>query len=177
MKALIDFIPLVLFFLAYKQYDIYIATLVIMIATSMQAFVFYLLYKKIDKQLAISLGLILVFGALTLLFKNDTFLKFKVSIVYFVFALILVVTNLQKKNLLEKLMSKEITLDYRTWQNLSYIWAIFFSFCAFLNLYIAYNFSQEFWVQMKVFGFSLLTLAGLILTIIFIVIKNKKKQN
>ena len=121
----------------------------------------YFLIKKqpIPKRNLIFFGLIAIFGGLTIYMHDDTFLKWKVTIIQGIFAVALIVSQtVFKKNIIKEFLSEALTLPEDIWNKLNFAWAMFFALCGILNWYIAFNFSLETWVNFKVFGLTGLTL-------------------
>lgn len=153
MKLLFDFLPIFLFFIAYKAFGIYTATAVAMLASLIQVGFSWLKYRKIESLPLITLVMVLVLGGATLVLHNAIFIKWKPTAIYWVFALMFLFTQLfTKKTLLQTLMDKKITLPLVIWQRLNLSWGIFFAIMGFLNLYIVYHFSTNVWVNFKLFG-------------------------
>lgn len=153
MKFLFDLFPVILFFIAFKFSGIFVATGVAIAATFAQ--IGWLLFRgrKIDTMLWVSLGIITVFGGLTLIFKDETFIKWKPTILYWAFASTLSVGILfLKKNLIRTLLSEQMTLPDPVWIKLNWAWVSFFVFMGALNLAVAFNFSTDDWVNFKLFG-------------------------
>ncbi len=136
MKQLLDFIPLIIFFVLYKMQDIYVATGALIIATAVQVAVTYWLYKTVEKMQLITFAMVAVFGGMTLFFHDDNFIKWKVTIVYALFAIALAVTHAMGRGLIKGMLGKEITLPERVWAKVNFAWVVFFSFCAGLNIYV-----------------------------------------
>ena len=167
MQALFEYVPLVLFFVVYKFYDIYMATGVLIVGSLLHILYFVVTKQKVPTKNWVIFGLIAGFGGLTIFLQDDTFLKWKVTIVNGIFAVALLVSNyVFKKNLIRQLMSEALELPEKIWNKLNLSWAAFFAFCGALNVYIAFNFSQEIWVNFKVFGLMGLTFAFTIGTIV-----------
>lgn len=159
MKQLFDFLPLLAFFIAYKAYDIYVATGTLIVATLVQVIGTKLIWKKVEKMHLVTLALVIPFGALTILLRDDAFIKWKVTAIYGVMALVLFVgQKLFKKPLLQAMLGGELELPTKVYFNLGYAWAVFLAACGALNIYVAFNLSQEVWVNFKVFGLTGLTL-------------------
>lgn len=169
MKQIIDFIPLLLFFIVYKTVGLRDAAITLVIATAIQLVVLKLIYKKIDKQ-ALILGVSVVFFAsLTAYFNELNFLKWKVTLIYALFALVLLISQLGfKKNLMREMLGKELILPDSVWKKINIGWAIFFIFCMALNIYISQCFSDNIWVDFKTFGIAALTFVATIVTSIYI---------
>lgn len=169
MKQLLDFIPLVLFLIAYYSLGIREASIVLVIATIIQIIITYALYKKVEKMQLFTAIAVLFFGGLTAYFNDIYFLKIKVTIVYFIFALILAVCQFGYKIILiKKLLGKEFKASEIAWKNLNIGWIFFLIFLGLLNLYVAFYLSNDFWVNFKVFGTMGLTLIAVILSVIYI---------
>ena len=168
MKQLLDFLPLVIFFAVYKLYDIYAATAVLIAATSIQLVITYLLYKHIEKMHLATFAMVTVFGSLTLFFHDDAFIKWKVSIVYALFATGLIVSQMMGKPALKSMLGKEMKVDDRIWAQLTWYWVVFFTLCGLANIYIAFNLPLETWVNFKVFGLTALTLINTVITVIYL---------
>jgi len=155
MKLLFDLFPVILFFAAFKLGDIYIATAVAIIATFAQIAWVWFKHRKVDTMLWVSLGIIAVMGGLTLLLHDETFIKWKPTILYWSFALALGTSNLLlKKDLIRTLLAEQFTLPENIWQRLNWSWVGFFLFMGFANLAVAFAFglSTDTWVNFKLFG-------------------------
>lgn len=177
MKQLLDFIPLVIFFVVFKMSDIYDGVAALMISSTIALLLTWLIYKKIEKIAIFAYLMIIIFGALTLYFRNDAFIKWKVTILYLLFALILLVSQFMfKKPILQKLLGKELVLADSIWHKINLIWTLFFIICALANLYVTYYMSQEFWATFKVFILPGVTLLFTIVTGIYIY-KNVDKSD
>ncbi len=153
MKFLFDMFPVILFFVAFKFWGIYIATAVAIGATLLQIGWLALRKRKVEPMLWVSLGVIVVFGGATLLLQNETFIKWKPTVLYWLFAGALGIASLAfKKNLIRAMMEKQVTLPDPVWKNLLLSWIGFFAVMGVLNIYVAYNFSTDAWVNFKLFG-------------------------
>ncbi|WP_017445641.1 septation protein A [Gayadomonas joobiniege] len=166
MQNIFEYLHIGVFFVVYKMYDIYIATAALIATTGA-----HLIYACIQqrglakKQLAMFL-IVLIMGGLTLYFRDDAFIKWKVTVVNAAFAIgIFISQAVFKVCPMESLLGKEIQLPKTLWAKISYAWAGFFAAIAVLNIYIAYEFSQDFWVNFKLFGIMGLTLVFTIATI------------
>jgi intracellular septation protein len=177
MKILFDLLPVILFFAAYKvaasnpsgafdlasrwlgdgiaatQAPILLATAVAILATIGQIAWVWTRHRKVDTMLWVSLAIILVFGGATLLFHNPTFIKWKPTALYWLFGSVLAVSALVfRRNLIRRMLEGQVQLPDRIWSRLNLAWSVFFMLMGFLNLYVAYNFSEETWVDFKLFG-------------------------
>lgn len=169
MKQLLEFIPLILFFAVYKLVGIREAAITLVVATIIQMIILKFKYGKIEKQQIIMGSAVVFFGVLTAYFNELEFLKWKVTIVYALFALILLVSQYGfKKPLIKQLLGKEIELPENVWNKLNLGWAGFFLFCMLINLYISNYLSNDIWVDFKTFGIIGMTLVATIVTGIYI---------
>ncbi|MEZ5652062.1 MAG: septation protein A [Burkholderiaceae bacterium] len=164
MKLLFDFLPIALFFVAFKLYDIYVATATAVVASLVQIVWMRVRGRPIEPMQWISLAIIVVFGGLTLLLRDETFIKWKPTVLYLVFAATLAGGRLiGGRNLMQALMGSQIELPTERWTQLNWAWTLFFAVMAVANLAVAYGFSTEIWVQFKVFGTLGLTLLFVLL--------------
>ena len=169
MKFLFDLFPVILFFAAYKFADIYVATGVAIVATFGQIAWVHFRHGKVDKMLWISLGLIVVFGGMTLLLHDPTFIKWKPTILYWIFAATLLISALAfRKNLIRAMLEQQVTLPEPLWTKLNLAWVGFFAFMGALNLHVANHYSESDWVNFKLFGgmglmFAFIIIQGMLL--------------
>ncbi|CAI0752567.1 septation protein A [Serratia proteamaculans] len=169
MKQFLDFLPLIVFFAFYKLYDIYVASGALIVATALALVFTWFKYRKIEKMTLITFLMVLVFGTLTLVFHNDLFIKWKVTIIYCLFALALLISQLVlKKPLVQRMLGKELTLPDKVWNTLNLAWAVFFLVCGLANIYVAFWLPQSVWVNFKVFGLTALTLVYTLLSGVYI---------
>ncbi len=153
MKFLFDLFPVILFFIAFKAYDIFVATGVAIAATLLQIGWVWLRHRKVENMMWISLVIIILFGGATLVFQDELFIKWKPTVLYWLFASILLGASLfLGKNLIRLMMEKQMVLPDPVWQKLNLSWVVFFIFMGCINLYIAFNFSIDAWVNFKLFG-------------------------
>ena len=182
MKLLLDFLPIILFFVAFKAADanketaaafatghfgflvsggvvgpgeapVLLATVVVIVATLAQVAILALRGKKIDLMLWVSLALVVVMGGLTVWLHNETFIKWKPTLLYWVMGSAFALAPLLfGKNLLKLLLGEQLQLPAPVWQRLNLAWVLFFATMGALNLWVAYNFSTDTWVNFKLFG-------------------------
>lgn len=158
MKLLYDFFPIILFFIAYKTSGIYIATAIAIGASCIQVSFSWLKHRRVEKMQLISFLLLSVFGGLTLLLQDSTFIKWKPTVLNWLFAAIFFGSQLLgKKTVIERMMGHQISLQANIWLKLNLSWVFFFLLCGAANLYVAYHFSEETWVNFKLFGLLGLT--------------------
>lgn len=179
MKFFFDLLPVILFFVTYKlakgspdgavelarpwlgdaisaaQTPILVATAVAILATAGQVLWLMARGKKVDLMLWVSLGIISVFGGATLLFHDPTFIKWKPTVLYWLFAVVLLVASVFfNRNLIRALMQAQMELPASLWAQINGAWIGFFTLMGFVNLYVAYSYSEEAWVNFKLYGFT-----------------------
>lgn len=178
MKLLFDLFPVILFFATFKYYGsnpegaaalvgsllgsavldvkqapILLATIVVIAATAAQIAWVHFRHGKVDKMLWVSLVLVSVFGGMTLIFQDETFIKWKPTILYWAFAGSMAFAALVlKKNPIKAMLGEQLTLPEDVWGRLNLAWIGFFLFMGVLNLIVAFNFSTDIWVDFKLFG-------------------------
>ena len=153
MKFLFDLLPVILFFVAFKLADIYVATGVAIAASFAQVGWLKLRGKKVEPMLWASLAIIAVFGGATLLLQDETFIKWKPTVLYWMFGLVLAgAALLFRRNLIRAMLSEQVQLPEPIWSRLNWSWIGFFAFMGAANPYVAYNYSTDLWVNFKLFG-------------------------
>lgn len=160
-KFLFDLFPLILFFVAFKFADIYTATAAAIIAAVVQFIWLKVTGKTIEATHWINLSVIVIFGGATLFFHNDVFIKWKPTVLYWLFGGILLVGKwVFKRNLMRKVLGAQIQMPEAIWDKLNLSWAGFFAVSGALNLYVAFSgqFTESQWVNFKVFGLMALLL-------------------
>ncbi len=171
MKFLFDFFPIIAFFIAFyipedREQGIYVATYTIIIASFIQICLYWLLYKKFEKMHLITFVVVLIFGGLTIYLQNEDFIKWKPTIVNWCFAIAFIASHFYgEKTLFQRMLNMaddKLQLPTQVWKNINMSWGIFFIFMGFVNLYVAFNFSTEFWVNFKAWGMTLLNLTFMI---------------
>ena len=165
MKLLLDFFPIILFFVAFKAAGIYIATGVAIAATLVQ--IGYMRWRngRIEPMQWISLGVIVLFGGATLISHNDTFIKWKPTVLYWLMGSALALGQLVfRKNLLKSLMGAQMELPDAAWRLMNWSWSGFFAVMGAANLWVAFNFDTDTWVNFKLFG-------GMGLMLVFVVLQ------
>ncbi len=176
MKFLFDFFPVIAFFIAFyvpedRQQGIYAATYTIMIATMIQVALYWLLYKKFEKMHIITFVVVLIFGGLTIYLQDEVFIKWKPTIVNWCFAAALIASHfIGDKTLFQRMINladEKLQLPDKVWRNVNMSWGLFFIFLGLVNLYVAFSFTTEFWVNFKAWGMTLLNLAFLVAIFIY----------
>ncbi len=153
MQLLFDFLPIIAFFVAYKFTDIFVATLVIIVAVVLQTAYQWLRHRKVNPMTLVSGGLVLVFGSLTLILHDEMFIKWKVTVVYWLFAVAFLLSKLiGKEPLIQRALGPSLQLPQRLWAQLNIAYVIFFAFLGALNLYVTYHYDTNTWAKFKLFG-------------------------
>ncbi len=153
MKFLFDYFPIICFFIAYKLFGIFVATAVTMGASFLQVSFFWLKHRRFEKVHIITLALVLFLGGSTLLLHEAIFIKWKPSVIYWVFSILLFGSQfIGKKNILQRMLGDKVKLPTPIWKRLNLAWSIFFFLLGFLNLYVVYHYSTNAWVNFKLFG-------------------------
>lgn len=185
MKLLFDFFPVIIFFAAFKLYDIYVATAASIVAGILQVGGYWWKHRRWERMHLVTLGVLVLFGGLTLLFRDDTFIKWKPTIVNWAFAAILLASQwIGEKPMVERMLSAQITLPRAVWRRMNLSWGVFFAAMGLLNLYVAFYYGldkdpavrQAIWVDFKLFGLLGLTLVFTVIQGLFLA-KHIKSEN
>ena len=162
-KFLFDLFPVILFFLAFKLYDIFVATAVAIVAAILQIGWLWFRRRQVDKMMWINLAIIVIFGGATLVSQDETFIKWKPTVLYWLIAAVLLVSNLIfRRNLIQAMLEKQIVVPLFVWNRLNLSWVGFFLAMGCINLYVAFSFSVDTWVTFKLFGATGLMLVFII---------------
>ena len=178
-EQLFDFFPTLLFLIAFKCYDLYIATEVLIVASLIQIFSYRLLRGKFKKLHIVFFLILLFFGGLTIVLKDPIYLKWKVTITNTIFGLVLLISQYVYKKPLVNFALKQINIDLppKTINKANLVWALFFFFVAILNLFVAFGLPEimqdqekalDYWVYFKVWGGAILSIIPIILTLIIL---------
>lgn len=153
MKFLFDLFPVILFFATFKLAGIYAATAIAIAATLAQVGWVWYRHRKVDTALWVGLAVIVIFGGATLILHNESFIKWKPTVLYWLFAsAMLIAQTVFGKNLIRAMLEKKMSLPDPVWNKLSLSWIGFFALLGVANLYVAYSYSTEIWVNFKLFG-------------------------
>ncbi|VUX56201.1 putative intracellular septation protein involved in cell division [uncultured Woeseiaceae bacterium] len=175
MQLLVDYIPLVVFILAYFYQDIFFATGMLMVAMPVVLILQWLMTKKINKIYAASTVLVLVLGGATLAFRNPTFLYWKPTVLNWLIAIVFLGSQwIGDKTVVQRMLENAAELSADQWIRLNQIWVVFFSIVGGINIYVAYNFSEAFWVKFKLFGMLGLTLIFVIIQSVWLTLATQK---
>jgi intracellular septation protein len=182
MQLLFDFLPIIAFFVAYKVADIYVATLVLIVAVVLQSAIQWMRTRKLNTMHLISAGLVLVFGGLTLAIHDKSFIMWKPTIVNWLFAAGFLASQFRAfggKPLVKRLMGSAdagIELADASWRHLNLMWVAYFILLGIANLYVFRNFDEETWVNFKLFGMLGLTLVFIIVQGMWVASKTQQGE-
>jgi len=169
MKLLFDFFPILLFFIAYKTFDIFVATAVAIVAAIVQVGISRFKNKRYETMHLVTLALIIVFGGATLLLQDEMFIKWKPSIVNWLFGLAFLASQfVGQQPLVKRMMAGAIDMPAPIWTRLNLAWSLFFLALGLINVYVIYNFDTDTWVNFKLFGMMGLTIGFVIIQGIYI---------
>lgn len=158
MQLFYEIFPVFLFFMAFKFYDIYVATVVGIVTTFLQVLLNRYWFGKWDQKQVITLGVFVFFGGMTLYFHNPIFVKWKPTIVFWIFGIIILGSQMiTNKPIMQRLMEpvlENVIIPFASWKKINFIWALFFMGLGTINLYIAYFYSNEVWVNFKFYGIT-----------------------
>ena len=178
MNQLLDFLPVAVFVAVFFLSDIFYATAALMLGVTVQVLVYLALKKPLSRELTITFWASMLFGGLTLIFRNETFILWKPTIVNWLLAAGLVGSHFfASRNALEQLLGKQMSLHQQIWVRLNFGWAAGFFFAGALNLFVAYNFSLEVWVSYKLIGGFALTTLYVMITIGYLTWKGYLKED
>lgn len=169
MKLLFDLFPVIVFFTVFKFYGIFLATATAIAATILQVIWVKVRHGKVDTMLWVNFGIITLFGGATLLLQDENFIKWKPTILYWIFSAVLLLSPLLfGKNLLRSMLQEKLTLPDKIWEWVNLSWGLFFTLMGFFNLYVAFNFSTDVWVNFKLFGVTGMMLVFMVLQAIIL---------
>jgi intracellular septation protein len=169
MKLLFDFFPIFIFFVCFKYFGIYPATAIAMAASVLQVIIYRLKHQRYEKMHIISLSLILVLGGATLFFHNPLFIKWKPTGIYWLSALAFLGSAfIGKKTIIQKMMEGNVSLPPKIWGRLNMAWSFFFIIMGAVNIYVAYHYETDVWVNFKLFGGAGFTLLFVFLQAIYL---------
>jgi intracellular septation protein len=159
MQLLVDFLPIIVFFVAFKLYGMYVATAAIIVAMAIQIAVQWIRERTVNKMLLISGVLVAILGGITLILRNPIFLQWKPTIVNWLFAVAFLGSQfIGSRTLIQRVMGHAVELPAQMWKQLNLMWVANFIILGAANLYVVYNFDENTWVNFKLFGMLGLTL-------------------
>jgi|SRR5690606_16275234 intracellular septation protein len=161
MKILVDFFPVIAFFAAFYAggEDIFLATMAAIVASCIQIGATFALKRRVENMHLVTFLLILVLGGATLLLRDETFIKWKPTAVNWLFAVVFLGSQfVGGRPLVRRMLESSVSVPEHVWMPLNLGWVAFFLLVGVLNLYVAFNFSNEVWVNFKLFGILGLTM-------------------
>ncbi|MCH9673908.1 MAG: septation protein A [Gammaproteobacteria bacterium] len=175
-KLLFDFFPIILFFVAYKlpshetpTEGVIFATGVAIVANLIQVIYSKLRFGHVEKMQLVTLGLFVVMGGLTIYFEDEAFIKWKPTVVNWLFGLVFLGSQVVgKQPLVQRLMGKQLELPDPVWSRLNFLWVLFFIFSGAANLYVVFNYDTDTWVDFKLFGLLGITVVFVIIQTIYV---------
>ena len=168
MKFLVDLFPVIVFFAVYQMRDMYDATAALMIACAVQTFGYWIVARSVDHNHV--LALVLPFGALTLIFRDPTFIKWNGTVELWLLAVGLLGSQfIGERLLIERMLGAGLELPKELWRRLNLVWAVFFVLLGSANLYVAYNVEEEIWMNFRMFGMTGLSVAFVAANIVWII--------
>src|SRR3954465_4636387 len=177
MKFFFDLLPVLAFFVAFQVAGIYVATAVAITTTVVQVAWLKLRGKRVDAMVWASLAIIVVFGGATLVLQDETFIKWKPTVLYWLLGVVLGGAALVfRRNLIRAMLSEQVRLPDPVWNRLNWSWVAFFVFMGGLNLYVAFNYSTQLWVNFKLFGGMGLMLVFVVVQALFLARHEEEKQ-
>lgn len=156
-NAIFDFLLVVIFFVTFKLYDIYVATSVIIIGAFLQVIITRFIHGRFDKKQLLIFGIVLVFGGMTLYFHNPIFIKWKPTVIFWLLGIVFLISQyIGDKPLTQRLMGHALegksSVPPTLWKKLNLAWTLFFIVLGSVNVFVAYTFSTEVWVNFKLYG-------------------------
>ena len=164
MLKILEFLSVLGFFIAYKQVDIIFATKILVASTLLIALIHWVVERKLPYSNIATAAIVTIFGSITIYTDNPVFIKMKPTVIYVLFAaVILGMLHLGKKNIVRMVLCKTLDLSNKTWNKLAHQWAVFFIILAISNEFVWRNYSENTWVNFKVFGISIVLFVFLML--------------
>jgi intracellular septation protein len=177
MQLLLDYIPIIVFILAYFYEDIFFATMVLMVVMPVVLVAQWALTRKLNRIYAASTALVIVLGGFTLAFRNPTFLYWKPTVLNWAIGLVFLGSQwIGEKTIVRRMLGNAAELTDGQWLRLNQIWVGFFLLVGAVNLYVAYSFSEAFWVKFKLFGMLGITILFVIIQSIWLTMVAQKNE-
>ena len=177
MQFLTEYIPIIIFIIAYFNGGIFFATKTLMVAMPIGFLMQWIVTKKINKIYLGSTLLVIVLGAATIFFKNPTFLYWKPTVLNWLIALVFLGSQfIGEEPIIKRMLKQAAVLKKNQWNKLNLMWVLFFLFSGTINIYVAYNYPEEFWVKFKLFGLLGITLIFIIIQSIWLNIVIKQNE-
>ncbi|WP_343189619.1 septation protein IspZ [Buchnera aphidicola] len=178
MKKIIDIIPILFFFIIYKEYDIFVASNMLIVTSGITIIIKWYFYDEIKKFDILSFISVLFFTALTILLHNSQFIKLKPTFIYFSLAIFLFINHIwMKKLFVRKILKKKFILSNKVYRKINISWILFLIICGLSNTYVALKLPDDMWITFKIFILNLAILFFILLNFIYIKIIAKEKKN
>jgi intracellular septation protein len=169
MKLLFDFFPILLFFIAFKFFDIYVATAVAIVASFIQVAATWFKTRKVEPMHLVTLAIVAIFGGLTLYLQDEMFIKWKPTVINWLFGVAFLASQwIGSKPMIERMLSSNVSLPDTVWRRLNAGWCGFFFLLGGINLFVVYSFDTATWVNFKLFGMMGLTLVFVLLQSVYL---------
>ncbi len=180
MQLILDYLPVVAFFVAYKQADIYTATIVLMATMPLVPLAHWIFTRQVGRIYLISTALVLVLGGITLALRNSLFLIWKPTLLNWAMAAVCFASlYIGEKPLIQRLLQSAVELSAAQWRQLTVIWGLFFAVAGAANIFVAYRFGESAWVSFKLFGLLGMTLAFMVIQGVWLAVmvsRNERKS-
>lgn len=177
MQLLLDYVPIIVFILAYFYKDIFFATAVLMVVMPIVLLVQWVMTRKLNRIYAASTALVIVLGGFTLAFRNPTFLYWKPTVLNWAIAVVFLGSQwIGEKTIVQRMLGTAAELTDKQWARLNQMWVGFFLLVGAANLYVAYTYSEAFWVKFKLFGMLGLTLVFVVIQSIWLTMAAQKNE-
>ncbi|CAL4321650.1 septation protein IspZ [Buchnera aphidicola] len=177
MINLLDIFSMLIFYIIYIKYNIFLASIFLLLSSIFSLLIHIKIYKKIDLVNLINFLLIIFIALNSMIYKNFLFIQWKVTVLNIILSITLLINQFfMKKTFIEKIFEKKINIPNEEWKKINFFWALFFIFLGTFNAYIILNFSEITWIKFKIFGIVILTSIAFLLNLFYVFyIKNKKK--
>ena len=178
MQLLLDYIPIIVFIFAYFYEDIFFATAVLMVVMPVVLLIQWAVTRKLNRIYAASTVLVVVLGGFTLAFRNPTFLYWKPTVLNWAIALVFLGSQwIGEKTIVQRMLGSAAELADRQWIRLNQMWVAFFLLVGAVNIYLAFNYSEAFWVKFKLFGMLGMTIVFVIIQSIWLTMAAQKNES
>jgi intracellular septation protein len=178
MKVILDFFPIIVFFVLFKIFNIYIGTIGLMASSVIQMILLKYIYGKIEFMYKLSCIFIIIFGSVTLIFHNVMFLKWKITVLNWLLAALFLGSQLfTEQSFIERMMSSQMLLPKVIWSRLNMMWGAYFLIVGAINLYVIYHYSTSDWVNFKLFGMLVLTIIFVFIQTIYLLLVIRKYKD
>ncbi|MEJ2603216.1 MAG: septation protein IspZ [Gammaproteobacteria bacterium] len=177
MQLIFDYLPVVAFFVAYQQADIYMATIILMVTMPLVPLGHWIFTRQVGRIYLISTALVLILGGITLALRNSLFLIWKPTILNWALAAACIGSlYIGERPLIQRLLQSAVELSARQWRQLTVLWGAFFAISGAANIFVAYRFGESAWVSFKLFGLLGMTLAFMVVQGIWLAVMISRNE-